>query len=375
MILIVDDRAENIISLKKMLEYNGFEVETASSGNEALKKILHQPFALIILDVQMPGMDGFEVAEAVMGFSQTRNIPIIFLSAVKIDKEFVKKGYGSGGLDYITKPVDSDILILKVKTFIRLFEQNNELIAIQENLKAEVAIRIEAENMKDEFISIASHELKTPLTSIKGYLQLIDRTASDNMDVMTVKYIKRTLVQIDRLGNLVADLLDTSKISSGMLQFDRKVLEFDPLLENAIESVWQTHPNYKIIKEGKSNALIYGDEARIEQVIINYLTNAIKYAPDSTEIQFIVERDDDMLTVKVKDFGIGISSDKLEQVFDKFYRVEDSSHRFQGLGMGLYISAEIIRRHDGIFGVDSEPGNGSVFYFSLPIYKEVIPEL
>ncbi len=375
MILIVDDRIENIISLKKMLEHNGFEVDSATSGNEALKKILHQTFALIILDVQMPGMDGFEVAEAVLGFSKTQNIPIIFLSAVNIDKEFIKQGYNSGGLDYITKPVDTDILILKVRTFIRLYEQNRELIAAQESLKAEVEYRKEAENKKDEFISIASHELKTPLTSIKGYLQLLDKTAGSTMDATTGKYIKRTLVQIDRLGNLVADLLDTSKIESGKLQFNKKVQAFDPLLESAIEVVWQMHPGYKIIREGNADALIFGDEVRLEQVIINYLTNAIKYSPDSNEIHFIVDTDDDMLTVRVKDFGIGIPSDKQEQIFDKFYRVEDTSHRFQGLGMGLYISAEIIRRHDGTFGVESAPGEGSVFYFSLPVYKNLENQL
>lgn len=371
MILIVDDRTENILSLRKVLEKNGFEVDSAESGNEALKKILHHTYALIILDVQMPGMDGFEVAEAVLGYSKTQNIPIIFLSAVNIDKEFIRKGYKSGGMDYITKPVDTDILIFKVRTFIRLYEQNRKLLEVQESLKAEVRFRKEAENKKDEFISIASHELKTPLTSIRGYLELLDRTNDAVAGKTTGKYLKRTLVQIDRLGNLVEDLLDTSRIESGKLKFNKKVLDFDLLLQNAIELIRLTHPAHHISCNSSSAARIYGDEVRLEQVIINFLTNAIKYSPDADEIHCSAGIENGRLVARVKDFGIGIDDSELGQVFDKFYRVEDPENRFQGLGMGLYISAEIITRHDGIYGVNSTPGKGSEFYFSLPIVSDL----
>src|SRR6201990_488767 len=135
MILIVDDKPENIFSLKTILELHSFPTDTALSGEEALKKILRQSYALIILDVQMPGMDGFEVAEAISGYSKAKDIPIIFLSAANTDKRFVTKGYASGGMDYITKPVDTDILLLKVKTFYRLYEQTLELTRIQDTLR------------------------------------------------------------------------------------------------------------------------------------------------------------------------------------------------------------------------------------------------
>src|ERR1700753_1068538 len=124
MILIVDDTPENIFSLKTILELHSFPVDTAASGEEALKKILRNSYALIILDVQMPGMDGFEVAEIISGYNNAKDIPIIFLSAINTDKKFITKGYSSGGIDYITKPIDYEILLLKVKTFYRLFEQN-----------------------------------------------------------------------------------------------------------------------------------------------------------------------------------------------------------------------------------------------------------
>jgi len=375
MILIVDDKPENIFSLKTILELHSFPTDTALSGEEALKKILRQSYALIILDVQMPGMDGFEVAEAISGYSKARDIPIIFLSAANTDKKFITKGYTSGGSDYITKPIDPDILLLKVKTFYRLYEQNSELNRIQASLRSEIEFRKKVEDelqeavkKKDEFISIASHELKTPLTTIKAYVQLLDRDISG--DNPTKLYVDRALVQIRKLDNLIVDLLDLSKIESGKLKFNKKLFEFESTLSNAIEMIRQTYPEYRIVRMGTADIQLYGDETRIEQVIINYLTNAVKYSPDNKEIHVeATVRPDGRLFVLVRDFGIGIKKDHQSNIFSKFYRVEDTANRFQGLGIGLYICAEIIRRHEGEYGVESEPGQGSAFYFSVPVLQ------
>ncbi len=486
MILIVDDKPENIFSLKTILELHSFPTDTALSGEEALKKILRQSYALIILDVQMPGMDGFEVAEAISGYSKARDIPIIFLSAASTDKKFITKGYTSGALDYITKPIDPDILLLKVKTFYRLYEQNSELNRIQASLRSEIEFRKKVEGelqeragelhsileslpqiafttdaggkiefvneqwlkyapskhefphthpddadlalqwqktvasgkalemevrvrsigkeeyrfhllraipiregesiskwvgtftdiedqkqaikKKDEFISIASHELKTPLTTIKAYVQLLERAIG--AEDPTKLYVDRALVQIRKLDNLIIDLLDLSKIESGKLKFNKKVFSFETTLSNAVEMIRQTYPDYQVVRKGAADIQLYGDEMRIEQVIINYLTNAVKYSPDNKEIQVEVSlRQQDQLFVKVRDFGIGIRKDHQSNIFSKFYRVEESASRFQGLGIGLYICAEIIRRHEGEYGVESEPGEGSVFYFSVPVHQ------
>lgn len=145
MILIVDDRSENILPLKKILELNNFKTDSAESGEEALKKILNNSYSLIIMDVQMPGMDGFEVAEAISGFNKAKDTPILFLSAVNKEKKFITKGYSSGGIDYLTKPVDPDILLLKVKTFNKLYEQQEELKAIQLSLRNEIEVRKQAQ--------------------------------------------------------------------------------------------------------------------------------------------------------------------------------------------------------------------------------------
>lgn len=367
MILIVDDTAENLFSLKKILELYGFKVDTALSGEEALKKILKNSYFLIILDVQMPGMDGFEVAEAISGYSKTRDIPIIFLSAVNTEKKFITKGYASGGLDYITKPFDPDILLLKVKTFYRLYQQNLELTRIQSALLMEIESRKAAENKKDEFISIASHELKTPLTGIIGYVQLLQRSLKKYGDKSVENYLHRTSLQLGKLQNLIGDLLDISKIESGKMEFNKKMFDFNPMLQNAIDVIRQTH-ECEIIQKNVVEARVYGDEMRIEQVIINYLTNALKYSPDCKEIHVetsITPKNEIML--KVRDFGIGIPKEMQAHLFEKFYRAENSASRFQGLGIGLYISSEIIRRHNGKCGVKSTPGEGSEFYFRIPL--------
>lgn len=371
MILLVDDKSENLIALRKTLENRGFIIDTALSGEEALKKVLKTAYELIILDVQMPGMDGFEVAEAISGYSKTCDTPIIFLSAVNISKQFITKGYTSGGRDYLVKPFDTDILTLKIKTFIKLHEQTMELNRIQQSLLAEIEQRKEAEGKKDEFISIASHELKTPLTSVKGYLQLAERSLKSGQSEKSELFIGHSRKQVDKLSQLVADLLDTTKIASGQLMFNYNYFDFKPFLENAIDSVGHSYPGKQIIKTGLADVRIYGDENRLEQVLVNYLTNAIKYAPDGREIFVDMQLSDQWVEVKVKDQGIGIPKETQEHIFEKFYRVEENAKHFQGLGMGLYICAEIIKRHQGEYGVESEPGQGSTFYFRIPVKSPI----
>ncbi|PST85141.1 hybrid sensor histidine kinase/response regulator [Pedobacter yulinensis] len=365
MILLVDDTPENLTSLKKVLEHGGFEIDTASSGEEALKKVLKNEYVLIILDVQMPGMDGFEVAEAISGYSKTKDTAIIFLSAVNTETRFITKGYSSGGLDYITKPVDINILLLKVKTFYRIYEQNRKLNEMQKALLEEIEYRKAAEYKKDEFISIASHELKTPLTSVKGYIQLLERSI-DKGDTETLKkHLKKSQIQLEKLNDLIADLLDMSKIESGKLKLNMKPFDVDMMISSVIEVMHQSNPHMNIHLEGRAGTEIFADEMRIEQVFVNLLTNAIKYSPGQTDIWVTTGIENGFFFLKVKDKGLGIPKEQQTKVFDKFYRVEEPSNRFQGLGIGLYICSEIIRRHKGEISVTSQPGEGSEFHFKI----------
>ncbi|WP_113638130.1 ATP-binding response regulator [Nubsella zeaxanthinifaciens] len=367
MILLVDDTPENLISLKNVLEKHGFEVDTAGSGEEALKKVLKNSYVLIILDVQMPEMDGFEVAEVISGYSKAKETAIIFLSAANTEFRFIAKGYSSGGLDYITKPVDINILLLKIKTFYRIYEQSRKLNDIQKALLEEIEFRKAAESKKDEFISIASHELKTPLTSVKGYIQLLERGLAKGDIDLVKSHLSKAQIQLEKLNGLIADLLDISKIESGKLKFNKQYFDFDQLLEGIIEVLHQSNPEFKIIKEGKVSTPIFADEMRIEQVIVNFLTNAIKYSPGTCEAKLNVRLQNKELYLGVRDYGIGMRPEQVQRVFEKFYRVEETSQRFQGLGIGLYISSEIIKRHGGQINVKSNYGEGSEFYFTIPI--------
>ncbi|MCC3214507.1 response regulator [Chryseobacterium sp. X308] len=489
MILIVDDNQSNLYSLQKLLESKDFQVETASSGEEALGKALKNDYALIILDVQMPDMDGFEVAETLADYSKTKDVPIIFLSAVNTDKKFITQGYASGGKDYVTKPVDPEILLLKVKTFYNLQEQNIAMKKTQQNLELEVKGRRESqvtmksqidhfhlmleslpqiaftlneegavdfvngkwyqysdneqdfpethpddykiseelercrkkgkaleleiriknvisghyryhllrvtpvydehriknwvgtftdiddqkkvEKEKDEFLSIASHELKTPLTSIKAYVQLLERKLKLDKDSSEAGFVTKVQSQIEKLNTLITDLLDVSKIENGKLKINKKPVNLENVISNAIETIKQTHERQvKIERHGvKPDILIPLDEIRIEQVLINFLTNAIKYSPHNNQVivTTFVDEEAQEVRVNVTDFGIGIPDFKQEAVFKKFYRVEESSLQFQGMGIGLFICSEIIKQHHGSVGVSSIVDEGSTFYFTLPL--------
>ncbi len=264
------------------------------------------------------------------------------------------------------------ILLLKVKTFYRIYEQSRKLIDVQKALLNEIEIRKKAENKKNEFISIASHELKTPLTSVKGYVQLLERSIEKG-DIPTVKrHLQKAQVQLEKLNDLIADLLDISKVESGKLDFNKKNFMINELLDSVTEIIQQSTPEFKIIRNGSVSIPVYADEMRIEQVIINFLTNAIKYSPGTLEVCINLRLEGDRIYVGVRDYGIGIDLSQQENVFEKFFRVEETAIQFQGLGIGLYISAEIIKRHGGEIGVCSKPGEGSEFYFYLPI--EAAPE-
>lgn len=486
MILIVDDKPENLYSLRILLESKKLIVDSALSGEEALKKVLINDYSLIILDVQMPVMDGFEVAEALSGYKKSKDIPIIFLSAVNTNIKFITKGYESGGIDYVVKPVDPDILLLKVNTFRKLYHQTKELNETQGILRAEIEtrkkvqtelkqkldqlhatleslpliaftsdlqgnidfvnkrwssyseskkrfpkthpddanilnewsdklylgesleleIRIkrldsanysshllrivpikdggvinkwigtfidiedqkQIERKKDEFLSIASHELKTPLTSIRAYIQLLDRNLKNSENNESKKYVEKAQSQVTKLNDLISQLLDVSKIENGKVKLNIRPFNIKNLIENSCDMIEQTHEGGKITILGNNDFLeINADEGRIEQVFINFLTNAFKYSPDNKRITVTRENNDNELIIRVKDNGIGIPLEKQNRIFSKFYRVEESSFKFQGLGIGLYISAEIIKKHKGKFGVTSSLGNGSEFYFSIPI--------
>jgi PAS domain S-box-containing protein len=221
------------------------------------------------------------------------------------------------------------------------------------------------EEKKDEFISIASHELRTPLTTVKAFFQLAKKTL--NSGDKAYGFIDKAGRQLDRLERLIADLLNVSKINAGKMVYNMDEFTFDDMLRETVESVQHTTTTHQIIVEHTADVKYKGDKLRIEEVLNNFLTNAIKYSPGADKVIVRSELDGTNLIVSVQDFGIGIAAENLTDIFDRFYRVDNTSMRYQGLGLGLFIAAEIIKRHNGSFWIESELGKGSTFFFLLPL--------
>jgi two-component system CheB/CheR fusion protein len=220
---------------------------------------------------------------------------------------------------------------------------------------------------KDEFIGVASHELKTPLTSLKGYLQLMAAHAKEELQPQTKTYLDRANNSIYKLQHLVEDLLDVSKINAGKLNYALEPLDLKDIVASCMENAANMYRSFEFIVENDLELKVNGNAERLEQVIMNFLSNAVKYSKDDKRIIIKTSRADGWGRVSVTDFGIGLSKDQQPRIFDRFYRVDDKKYITSGLGMGLYISAQIINTHVGTIGVESEFGKGSTFHFDLQL--------
>jgi two-component system CheB/CheR fusion protein len=220
---------------------------------------------------------------------------------------------------------------------------------------------------KDEFIGIASHELKTPLTSLKGYLQLIASYKKEDLPPIVKQYVTKASVSITKLQSLINDLLDVSKIKAGRLEYAIGDVNITELTNLCIENARHINPAYTFNIKTDNEYIVKGNQERLEQVLMNLINNAVKYSPINRTVTLTTQQICNNVRVAVADSGIGLSPDQKDKIFERFYRVEDKQNMTSGLGMGLYISKEIINNHNGIIGVESEMGKGSTFYFELPL--------
>jgi signal transduction histidine kinase len=224
---------------------------------------------------------------------------------------------------------------------------------------------------KNEFIGLVSHELKTPVTSVKAFAQVLQNRFSKAGDVSAASLLMKMDTQLDKLTGLIADILDVTKLETGKMQFHKKLFDFNGLVEEICEEMQRTtHKHTIITKLGKTKS-IYGDRDRIGQVLINLLTNAIKYSPSADTIIITTKPNKNSILLCITDFGIGIEKEAQKKVFEQFYRESGKNEdTFAGMGLGLYVSSEIIQKHNGEIWVDSEKGKGSTFCFTLPIYEK-----
>ena len=362
--LLVDDRPENLTALGSLLKDEPVRIFKARSGAEALELLLQNEFALALVDVQMPEMNGFELAELMRGTERTKHIPIIFVTAGNHQRDRVFKGYEAGAVDFLFKPLEPLIVRSKVRVFLELDRQNRLLKEREAELEKAVRTR-------DEFLSIASHELKTPLTSLSLQTQLLTRAVKKGrIDSLGAEKIDRMLGVVSRqtghLTTLIDDLLDVARIANGKLTIEPAEMDLVSLVREVVDRFQEQIANAKSRVELELPAGLSGnwDPHRVEQVLVNLVSNACKYGEGSL-IRISARRQGDMVEFSVADKGMGIPPARLPHIFDRFERaVEDS--KISGLGLGLYITKQIISAHGGTIQVESQPGDGATFTVRLP---------
>lgn len=387
-ILVVNDDAASLLALSSLLDQwaaeTGYEVLAARSGQEALRQVLLHDFAVIILDVNMPGMDGFETAEAIHQRARSADIPIIFVTAFLADEIDRLKAYQRGAADFLFTPVIPQILHAKVSVFVALANKNEqlrrqadklsqrtlELTATNERLMSEIEERQAAErksHAKDEFLAMLGHELRNPLSAIASAAALIDMPgAPAEMGSRARQIIQR---QSQHLSRIVDDLLDLSRAMSGKILLARKPVDLASLVGACLDTFRATGRTggYRINVDLEQN-WVDGDPTRLEQVATNLIDNALKYTPAGGTIDITIALEGDDVLLTVRDTGVGISSDLLPHVFDVFVQGTISLDRAQGgLGIGLSLVRRLVELHGG--SVDATSGGaseGSAFIIRLP---------
>ena len=371
--LIVDDLQENLIALRSLLKDEQVQIIDASSGIEALDRLLEHDFALALVDVQMPDMDGFELAEIMRSTDRTKNIPLIFVTAGESDSRRVFQGYEAGAVDFLQKPLAPQIVISKVRIFLELFNQKETLRKKLQKIEETEIVLQRALRSRDEFLSICSHELKTPLTSLKMQIQITNRLREKKGDEVAFsienmsKFLNQADKSVDRIIHLVNDMLDISRVSTGKLSLNLERVNLEKLVLEVNErlSTFMEFANCPVQIEYDKDIVGLWDRFRIEQVLTNLLTNAAKYAPEKP-IFVSVKKDQNTAILKVRDHGEGISEENQKRIFERFVRAVSSSS-VSGLGLGLYISKEIVQLHHGSIQVESTRGEGTTFTVILPL--------
>lgn len=413
-ILVVDDRDENLMAVEAVLNDPGYRLVRARSGREALKEVLDQDFALILLDVVMPGVDGYETATLIRERPRSRQTPIIFLTANDWGAQHVFRGYTVGAVDYLVKPVPGDVLRSKVAVFVELFNRQEALRVAQDELektiaertrelaqanvalsaeveerkkiekervlllKREQAARLEAERanrLKDEFLATLSHELRTPLNAIMGWAHVLGQSTQDRETVSRAAQVIRQNAASQ--SQLIDDILDVSRIVGGKLVLETTLVKVHKVIEDAIDSLAPaaTAKSIQVVRTLDRELNVIGDGDRLQQVVWNLVSNALKFTPKGGRVEVMLQSAEDDAEIVVSDTGIGIAPEFLPFVFDRFRQADSSmSRRHSGLGLGMAIVRHLVELHGGTVSVESSGENqGTTFRLRLSRHSGAVP--
>jgi signal transduction histidine kinase len=406
-ILVVDDEPNNLRVLSTILTKHGYKVQKAIGGNLAVSAASTAPPDLILLDIMMPQINGYEVCKKLKSIDETREIPVIFLSGLDQTTDKVK-AFESGGVDYITKPFQVDEVLARIENQLTLRNLQKQLQKQNNYLQQQIEARKLAEQKKDEIISVVSHELRTPLSCIRTAIDLLLTGRYGMLEPKGQHFLDIALLNTDRLLRLLNDLLDLERIEAGIDMTCRENCDIAELMVAAAESLQATAEQAEVtlsVSTVPVQRCVNSDH--IIQVLTNLLSNAIKFSPpgstvwlnaellDSedqknkltpafsplseegkkiqqnqnflTQNSLIPQTNSPDLLIKIKDQGRGIPSDKLELIFNRFQQVLPSdAHQKGGSGLGLAICRSIVQQYGGQIWVESNPGMGSTFYFTLP---------
>lgn len=376
-ILIVDDTPVNVAVLAEHLVGHGFSVMVAQDGEEGIERAQFAPPDLILLDVMMPGIDGFETCRRLKSREATKDIPVIFMTALSSIGDKIT-GYQVGGVDYVTKPFHTEEVLARINTHLSLQAMRRQLVAQNRQLQQEIAVRQKAEVIValrsqelarsnaelEQMAYVASHDLQEPLRMVTSYLQLLEQRYGGQLDADAHDFIEFAVDGAKRMQALIDDLLSYSRV--GTKAKPLQPTDCEAVMKTALQSLRMAidESGAKIQCAGLPRVL--GDAAQLAQLFQNLIANAIKFRGEAVpRIDIRAEREDGFWRFEVRDNGIGIAPDYFERIFVMFQRLHNRS-KYPGTGIGLAICKKIVERHGGRIWVDSAPGQGAVFKFTLP---------
>ena len=385
-ILLVDDKTENLLALESILEAPGYQLVRALSGQDALLALLSRDYAAIVLDVQMPGMTGIELAQIIRSRKKTQHIPILFLTAHSDESAIA--GYQAGAVDFLTKPLQPAVLRSKVAVFADLFRKSNALRAeVEERRQAEERIgqlnkelsgRVEelaAANAELESFSYSvSHDLRAPLRQVSGFIALLQEGLGQRQNEQDAEYISLIQTAVTRMGHLIDDLLRFSRF--GRSELNRTTVNLAPLVQQVRETLAPAFEGRDVHWKVGILPEVQGDTAMLRQVFANLIDNALKFTrnKERAEIEIGARKELDEHVFYVRDNGVGFDPRHAKKLFGVFERLHTGSE-FEGTGIGLASVRRIIQRHNGRSWAESLPGEGTVVYFSLPLSSSTYERL